>query len=348
MGICVRMLEDFMSDLEKEHLYRKFKSTIESELTTSQKTLAELEQTRASQKVQLADAEEIRDSSKQELEADKVYFNTFVHDCQAKSVHWSEVTKYLTETILSLDKVAFVQLQEKRFGCHVLTAVASKIEASPFDKVIRMIKELVDKLTEQVNDEATQKDWCSTELSKNEQSRTTLADDASNLKNLNDVHVAEIFSPLRATTESHRFGLTPGMLFDIRTGWNLEDPMMQFAVNEKSSTKAVLQAIDKMLVALVEEEKSDVIERDTSQTMSKSVTDEIEDDSSQQEFRRVRSIFEWASHVEYQNVSLWLKYLEMDVLNKQRVDYEEVVKKAPHNYDTWFDCIKLEESYGDV
>ena len=94
-----------------------------------------------------------------------------------------------------------------------------------------MIKELVDKLTEQVNDEATQKDWCSTELSKNEQSRTTLADDASNLR-------------------------------------NLEDPMMQFAVNEQSekiaphgSTKAVLQAIDKMLVALVEEEKDDVIER---------------------------------------------------------------------------------------
>ena len=98
------------------------------------------------------------------------------------------------------------------------------IEASPFDKVIRMIKELGDELPEQVIDEATQKDWCSTELSKNEQSCTTLADDASNLKNLNDVHVAEIFSAPRATTESHRFGLTPGMVFDIRTGWNLDDP----------------------------------------------------------------------------------------------------------------------------
>ena len=65
-------------------------------------------------------------------------------------------------------------------------AVALKIETSPFDKVIRMIKELVDKLTEQVNDEATQKSWCSTDLSKNEQSRTTLEDDVSNLKNLFD------------------------------------------------------------------------------------------------------------------------------------------------------------------
>ena len=39
------------------------------------------------------------------------------------------------------------------------------------DKAIRMIKELVDKLTDQVNDEATQKDWCLMELSKNEQSQ---------------------------------------------------------------------------------------------------------------------------------------------------------------------------------
>ena len=43
-------------------------------------------------------------------------------------------------------------------------------------------------------------------------------------QNLNDVHMAENFSPPRATAESHRFGLTPGMVFDIRIGWNLDDP----------------------------------------------------------------------------------------------------------------------------
>ena len=43
-------------------------------------------------------------------------------------------------------------------------------------------------------------------------------------QNLNNVHMAEIFSPPRATAESHRFGLTPGMVFDIRTGWNLGNP----------------------------------------------------------------------------------------------------------------------------
>ena len=53
---------------------------------------------------------------------------------------------------------------------------------------------------------------------------------------------------------------------EMKTG--SQNPLMQFAVNEQISIKAVLQAIDKMLVVLVEEEKDDVIERDTSQTMS--------------------------------------------------------------------------------
>ena len=43
-------------------------------------------------------------------------------------------------------------------------------------------------------------------------------------QNLYDVHVAEFFSPPRATAESHRFGLTPGLVFDVRNGWNLDDP----------------------------------------------------------------------------------------------------------------------------
>ena len=125
----------------------------------------------------------------------------------------------------------------------------------------------------------------------------------------------------------------------------------QTKAEETATVEKPHATVDELKVSmenLVEEETDDVIERDKSQTMSKSITDEIEDDSSQQEFRRVRSIFERALHVEYQNVSLWLKYLEMEVLNKQRFDCAEVVKKAPHDYDTWFEYIKLEEDLTDV
>ena len=38
------------------------------------------------------------------------------------------------------------------------------------------------------------------------------------------VHVAEVFSPPRMTAQAHRFGLTPGMAFDLNIGFDLDDP----------------------------------------------------------------------------------------------------------------------------
>ena len=38
------------------------------------------------------------------------------------------------------------------------------------------------------------------------------------------VHVAEVFSSPRTARLVHRFGLTPGLAFDLRTRWDLNDP----------------------------------------------------------------------------------------------------------------------------
>ena len=38
------------------------------------------------------------------------------------------------------------------------------------------------------------------------------------------VHVAEVFSSPRTARFVHRFGLTPGLVFDLRIGWDLNDP----------------------------------------------------------------------------------------------------------------------------
>ena len=38
------------------------------------------------------------------------------------------------------------------------------------------------------------------------------------------VHVAEVFSSLGTALFVHRSGLTPGSAFDLRTGWDLNDP----------------------------------------------------------------------------------------------------------------------------
>ena len=35
-------------------------------------------------------------------------------------------------------------------------------------------------------------------------------------------------------------------------------------------------------------------------------------------------------------------------MSERRFQYEAAVKANPHNYDAWFDYIRLEESAGDV
>jgi len=53
----------------------------------------------------------------------------------------------------------------------VLSAVAVRAAEDPFNKVKKMIKDLIVRLMEEANDEAEHKGWCDTELSTNEQTR---------------------------------------------------------------------------------------------------------------------------------------------------------------------------------
>merc|ERR1711879_406272 len=55
----------------------------------------------------------------------------------------------------------------------VLSAIASRVSEDPFRKVKKMIKDLITRLMEEANEEAEHKGWCDTELSTNEQTRTT-------------------------------------------------------------------------------------------------------------------------------------------------------------------------------
>jgi hypothetical protein len=55
-----------------------------------------------------------------------------------------------------------------------LASVAARVAQGPFEKVKKMIKDLLVKLMEEANDEADHKGWCDTELSTNKMSRANL------------------------------------------------------------------------------------------------------------------------------------------------------------------------------
>jgi len=66
---------------------------------------------------------------------------------------------------------SYLQRRAEKLGSRVLSALAVRVESDPFAKVKKMIKDLIVKLMEEANDEASHKGWCDTELSTNEQTR---------------------------------------------------------------------------------------------------------------------------------------------------------------------------------
>merc|ERR1719305_1007810 len=65
----------------------------------------------------------------------------------------------------------YLQSRATKLSSRVLAAVADRVADDPFQKVKKMIKDLITRLMEEANDEAEHKGWCDTELTTNEQTR---------------------------------------------------------------------------------------------------------------------------------------------------------------------------------
>merc|ERR1719160_1031653 len=76
---------------------------------------------------------------------------------------------------------AFLEARASKLDSRVLSMMALKIGENPFAKVKKMIDEMITKLIEQANEEATYKGWCDTEMAKNTQTRETKTDEINTL-----------------------------------------------------------------------------------------------------------------------------------------------------------------------
>jgi cell division septum initiation protein DivIVA len=65
----------------------------------------------------------------------------------------------------------YLRQQASQLNSRVLSALAVRVEADPFKKVKKLIKDLITRLLEEANEEAEHKGWCDTELATNEQTR---------------------------------------------------------------------------------------------------------------------------------------------------------------------------------
>merc|ERR1719478_559386 len=67
--------------------------------------------------------------------------------------------------------VSYLNKRSKQLNSRILSTLAVRASDDPFQKVKKMIKDLIVRLMEEANEEAEHKGWCDTELSTNEQTR---------------------------------------------------------------------------------------------------------------------------------------------------------------------------------
>jgi len=86
----------------------------------------------------------------------------------------------------------YLQDKARQINSRVLSMLAERVEKDPFKKVKKMIKDLIDKLMEEANEEAAHKGWCDTELATNEKTRKEKTDAVETLKSEIDELTASI------------------------------------------------------------------------------------------------------------------------------------------------------------
>jgi len=76
---------------------------------------------------------------------------------------------------------AFLKIQGKRLSSTTLLSLSNKVSQDPFKKVIKMIKDMVIKLTQEATDESEHKGFCDSELATNKASRDSLTSEVDEL-----------------------------------------------------------------------------------------------------------------------------------------------------------------------
>merc|ERR1719253_278958 len=87
---------------------------------------------------------------------------------------------------------AFLQDRAEQLQSRILSMVALKVQNDPFEKVRKMIKDMIVRLMEEANEEAEHKGWCDTELATNKQTREKKTEQVETLTSQVDKLTADI------------------------------------------------------------------------------------------------------------------------------------------------------------
>jgi predicted phage tail protein len=150
-------------------------SATKKELAEDEKTLADMKATFAAKSDQFEANQEVR---KQELEAIgkaiEIISDPKVAGSYGEHVNFAQVKTSLLQVSRTNTRqhlTAFLQQKAQALSSEALKNLAAQVESNPFDKVVKMIEDLVAKLKEEAAAEAEHKAWCDEQLHDNKLKR---------------------------------------------------------------------------------------------------------------------------------------------------------------------------------
>jgi len=121
--------------------------------------------------------------------------------------------------------VAFIADGAQSSGSRLLSEVAGRIASDPFEKVKKIIKDLVIKLVEEATAETEHKGWCDAELVANKKTREARSQDVSELS----AEIEELTAEIAQLTQD---------LADLAAGIKELDEAMAVATTDREESKA--------------------------------------------------------------------------------------------------------------
>lgn len=204
----------------KKHSYEMLVQSLDAQLAQSKKEQTQKSQFQAKKLQFKATMEGELEETKSEKATDEKYAEDLKATCEKKSAAFDARQKIRKEELEALSKAQdiiasgavsgsaekhlpkllqttslaslrskapeqvarFLQQRATELNSRVLSAAAARVGADPMAKVKTMIEQLITKMQEQANEEATKKGWCDAELSTNKATREEKTDAADALK----------------------------------------------------------------------------------------------------------------------------------------------------------------------
>jgi len=164
-------------------------------------------------------------------------------------VQFSALSQLRSKTLrpqVQLRVAAFLRQRGAFLKSHILEAISLRVQADPFKKVTKMIKDLIYKLMEEANEETEHKGFCDTEMAVNEQTRKEKSEAVEKLNAEIDELSASVAKLTEQVTELNMAVAESDSAVAKATGIREEEKTKNAATikDAQAAQTAVAQALD--------------------------------------------------------------------------------------------------------